>query len=85
METLVFSFFLTLERGNTMVDVYHLFKLGTSAAKILKASKGAYDATVIFKNVWKPMVTMGVMGFVDAATEEATDKIIKELTDGSSR
>ena len=31
------------------------------------------------------MVTMGVMGFVDAATEEATDKIIKELTDGSSR
>ena len=68
-----------------MVDVYHLFKLGVTAAKVLKASNGARNAVVIFKSVWKPMATMGVMGFADAAMEEAADKIIEEITDGSSR
>lgn len=68
-----------------MVDIYHLFKLGTTAAKVIKASNGIYDVAVIFKGVWKPMVTMGVMGIADAAIEEATDKLIKEITDGSSR
>ena len=68
-----------------MVDIYHLFKLGITAAKILKTGKDAHNAAVIFKGVWKPLLTMGVMGIADAAVEEASEIIIKEITDGSSR
>ena len=62
-----------------MVDVYHLVKLCTSTAKILKASKGAYDAAMIFKHVRKPIAMMGVFGFVDGALEDATDKLFEEI------
>lgn len=60
-----------------MVDVYHLFKLGTATARLLKASKGTYNAVVIFKNLWKPMAVMGAMGVVDGACEEITDKAVE--------
>ena len=30
-----------------MVDVFQLFKLGTNAAKVMKATKHVYDAKVI--------------------------------------
>ena len=72
-----------------MVDVYHLFKLGTTAARVLKASNGVHNAVVIFKSVWKPMATMGAMGVLDGAIDEASDilvqKVIEEKTDGCSR
>lgn len=72
-----------------MVDVYHLFKLGTTAARVLKVSDGARNAVVIFKSIWKPMATMGVMGVLDGAMDEASDilvrKVIEEKTDGCSR
>lgn len=72
-----------------MVDVYHLFKLGTTAARILKASKGARNAAVIFKNIVKPMAVMGAMGVLDGAMDEASDvlinKVLEETENGCSR
>lgn len=62
-----------------MVDVYHLFKLGTSAARVLKATNGARNAALIFKNLCKPMAVMGVSGMADAAIEEAMDGVVKAL------
>lgn len=57
-----------------MVDFYHLFKLGVSAGKVLKASKGAYNAGMILKSVWKPMAVMGLSGVADAAIDEGVNK-----------
>ena len=64
-----------------MIDIYHLFKLGVSAGKVLKATKGAYETAVIFKNVAKPLAVLGVSGFADAAIDEYSDKLIKKLTE----
>lgn len=72
-----------------MVDVYHLFKLGTTAARVLKASNGARNAVVIFKSIRKPLAVMGAMGVLDGAMDEAGDilvnKIIEETGNGCSR
>ena len=71
-----------------MIDVYHLFKLGTATLRVVKASKGSYNAMLIFKNVWKPLAVMGISGMADAACEEASELIIKTLeekTNGCSR
>lgn len=62
-----------------MVDIYHLVKLCTTTAKVLKASKGAYDAALIFKTVKKPLMVMGAVGVADAAMEEAVDKVFDKL------
>ena len=62
-----------------MVDFYHLFKLGAAAGTILKTSKGAYNAGLIFKTIWKPMATMGAMGLADAAMEEGVSKATKYI------
>ena len=62
-----------------MVDVYHLFKLGTTAGKIIKATGGIASIQVIFKNVAKPMIVMGLSGVADAACEDAADLIIEKL------
>jgi len=67
-----------------MVDVYHLFKLGEASYKIIRASKGAYNAGIIFKSIWKPMTAMGVCGFIDGACEDAADKIIKTLEENKN-
>lgn len=64
-----------------MIDVYHIFKLGVTAGKVLKASKGAYNAGVIFKSVLKPMAVIGVSGFTDAAIDEYGDRLLKKLTE----
>ena len=64
-----------------MVDIFHLVKLCTTTAKVLKASKGTYDAMLIFKTVRKPLAMMGVLGVADAAVEEVTDKFIEKLTE----
>ena len=58
-----------------MVDIFNLYKLGITAGKVLKASKGVYDAGVIFKTVRKPLVVLGISGFMDGAVEEALDKL----------
>lgn len=63
-----------------MVDVYHLYKICISTAKVLKASKGAYSAAMIFRHVRKPLATMGALGFIDGAVEDAFDKLLKEIT-----
>ena len=72
-----------------MVDVYHLFKLGTTALRVVKASKGAYDVAVIFKTIWKPMAAMGACGIIDGACEDLADiaieKIVEEKKNGCSR
>ena len=72
-----------------MVDVYHLFKLGVTAAKVLKASNGIRNAAVIFKSVRKPLAVMGAMGILDGAMDEAGDilveKVIEETQNGRSR
>lgn len=62
-----------------MVDIFHLIKLCTTTAKVLKASKGAYDAMLIFKTVRKPLAIMGVLGMADGAVEEVADKFIEKL------
>lgn len=62
-----------------MVDAYHLFKLCTTTARILKASKGTYNTVMIFKGVWKPLAIMGVSGVVDGACEDIADKAIKMI------
>ena len=62
-----------------MVDVFQLFKLGTNAAKVMKATKHVYDAKVIFDTVKKPLVLLGVGGFVDAASEEYIGKLQLKL------
>lgn len=64
-----------------MVDVYHLVKLCTTTAKVLKASKGAYDMALIFKTVKKPLAMMGALGVADAAMEETVDKFFDKLTE----
>lgn len=72
-----------------MVDVYHLFKLGITAARVLKASNGAHNAVVMFKSIRKPLAVMGAMGVLDGAMDEAGDilvnKIIEETGNGCSR
>ena len=62
-----------------MVDIYHLFKLGTTTAKFLKVSKGLYSAGTITKTVWKPLVGMGVSGVLDAAFDDAIEKIEENI------
>lgn len=63
-----------------MVDLFQLFKLGTNAAKVMKATKHVYDAKVIFDSVKKPLILLGVGGFVDAASEEYITKLQLKLT-----
>lgn len=63
-----------------MVDLFQLFKLGTNAAKVMKATKHVYDAKVIFDSVRKPLMLLGVGGFVDAASEEYIAKLQLKLT-----
>ena len=60
-----------------MVDIVSLYRVGIAAGKVLKASKGVYDAGVIFKSVRKPLVLMGLSGFMDGAVEEVLDKFEK--------
>ena len=62
-----------------MVDLFQLFKLGTNAAKVMKATKHAYDAKVIFDSVRKPLMLLGVGGFVDAASEDCIEIIQSKL------
>lgn len=64
-----------------MVDIYHLVKLCTTTAKVLKASKGTYDAVLIFKTVRKPLAMMGALGVADAAMEETVDKFFDKLAE----
>ena len=61
-----------------MVDIYHLFKLGASATKVMKYGKNVN----ILKTIWKPLTMMGVYGLVDGACEEVMDTyILKEITE----
>jgi hypothetical protein len=62
-----------------MVDLYHLFKLGAAAGKIIKVTGSVGSAKVILKHIAKPMVVMGLSGVADAACEDATDLIIKKI------
>ena len=62
-----------------MVDVFQLFKLGTNAAKVMKATKHVYDAKVIFDAVKKPLILLGVGGIVDAASEDCIEIIQSKL------
>ena len=62
-----------------MVDVYHLFKLGATTYKFVRASKGAYNAAVILKSVWKPMAVMGACGIIDGACEDIAEKAIETI------
>lgn len=62
-----------------MVDVFQLFKVGSNAAKVMKATKHAYDAKVIFDAVKKPLLLLGVGGFIDAASEEYIGKMQLKL------
>ena len=64
-----------------MVDVYHLFKLGTTALRVIKASKGAYTAATVLKGVWKPVAVMGACGVIDGACEEFVDKAIEKIVE----
>lgn len=64
-----------------MVDMFSLMKLCTTTAKMLKASKGVYDAALIFKTVRKPLAVMGVLGMVDGAMEDVVDDFIDKLAE----
>lgn len=65
-----------------MVDLYHLFKLGTSTMTLLKAGNEVKDIVVLAKNLWKPVAMMGVYGMMDEASTEmmeaVAEKILKE-------
>lgn len=62
-----------------MVDVFRLFKLGTSVAKMLKASKHVYDAKMIFDVAKKPIALLGIGGLVDAAAEDCFEVLQQKL------
>ena len=62
-----------------MVDVYHLFKLGVTAGKIIKTSKSISNVGLIFKHVAKPMIVLGISGAADAACDEAAELIINKI------
>lgn len=62
-----------------MVDVFQLFKLGTNVAKVMKTTKHLYDAKIIFDVAKKPLIMLGVGGFIDAGTEEYINKLELKL------
>ena len=68
-----------------MVDIYHLFKLGTTAGKLLKAAGGAYSVKVIFSKCSGELLGMGISGMVDAAFDELLDKVFEGAENGDSR
>ena len=65
-----YFFFLILERSNIM-DWYHLFKLGTCAAKAIKYGKS-------LEVVKKPIAILFASGMADSALDDITDKFLKE-------
>ena len=63
-----------------MVDIYHLFKLGTSTMTLLKAGNEVKDIVVLAKNLWKPVAMMGLYGMVDEACDEIVETALEKIT-----